>query len=256
MPRTAARAHAFAAFAALVVLVGCAAMPAGLRPDELAGADVVLVGEQHDDAGHQRQQRDLVQSLVARGRLAALALEMAEEGHSTAGLPRGADESSVRAALQWNEDAWPWRAYGPAVMAAVDAGVPVLGANLPRGRMRQAMADPALDDTLDAAARAAQREAIRTGHCDLLPQQQLAPMTRVQIARDRAMAQTLARAAVPGRVVMLLAGAGHVSPQLGVPRHLPATLNVRPVVLPPSGAKGGGAQPDYCAQLRERMQRR
>ena len=238
--------------AAALAVAGCAAP--GLDADSLAGADVVLLGERHDDASHQRHHRDVVQSLAARGRLAALALEMAEEGHSTAGLPRNSDESSVRAALHWNDEAWPWRAYGPAVMAAVAAGVPVLGANLPRERMRAAMQDAALDDTLDATALAAQREAIRSGHCDLLPQQQLAPMTRVQIARDRAMAQTLARAAVPGRSVLLLAGAGHVSPTLGVPRHLPPALAVKPVVLPTAG--GSGAARDYCAELREQLQRR
>lgn len=243
------------AFFLLLAALGGCTTPSAIHPDEAAGHDLVLLGEQHDDAGHQRQQRDLVQSLAARGRLAALVLEMAEQGHSTAGLPRGADESAVRAALQWNEDAWPWRAYAPAIMAAVGAGVPVMGANLPRDRLRQAMADAALDDALDPAALAAQREAIRTGHCDLLPSQQLGPMTRVQIARDRAMAQTLAKAAVPGQVVMLLAGAGHVSPERGVPRHLPPGLAVRPVVLPPSDARAG-TKPDYCAGLRERLQRR
>jgi uncharacterized iron-regulated protein len=251
--RTALLAAALAALAAVVNLSGCAST--GLGADELGGADVVLLGERHDDAGHQRHHRDIVQSLAARGRLAALAIEMAEQGRSTAGLPRGAEEGEVRAALNWNEDAWPWRAYGPVVMAAVTAGVPVLGANLPRDRMREAMGDASLDDTLDATALAAQREAIRTGHCDLLPQQQLAPMTRVQIARDRAMAQTLVRAAVPGRAVLLVAGAGHVSPDLGVPRHLPPALAVKPLVLPPSGPAGASA-PDYCAELRERMQRR
>ena len=244
-------AHYVLALTASAVLAGCAAP--GPSTDELGRADIVLLGEQHDDAGHQRRHRDVVQSLAARDRLAALALEMAEQGPSTAGLPRTADEGTVRAALQWNEQAWPWEPYAPAVMAAVAAGVPVLGANLPRDRMRAAMSEEVLDLALDPEALKAQREAIRTGHCDLLPPQQLAPMARVQIARDRAMAQTLVQAYVPGRVVVLLAGAGHVSPKLGVPRHLPAGLAVEPVVLPSSEEKGA---PDYCAQLRERMQRR
>src|SRR4051812_44529672 len=94
-----------AATLAAASLLACSS--AGPRIEDLAGADVVLLGEQHDDASHQRWQRDLVQSLAARGRLAAVALEMAEQGHSTAGLPRGADESAAQAALQWNEQAWP-----------------------------------------------------------------------------------------------------------------------------------------------------
>jgi uncharacterized iron-regulated protein len=235
---------------AVLLLAACGTPSPAL--DELAGADIVLMGEQHDDASHQQRHRDVVQSLAARGRLAAVAMEMAEQGLSTAGLPRTADEGMVRAALRWNDEAWPWRAYGPAVMAAVGAGVPVLGANLPRERMRQAMADTSLDTTLDDQALAAQREAIRAGHCDLLPPQQLAPMARVQIARDRAMASTLAAAAVPGKAVLLLAGAGHVAPGLGVPRHLPPALVVRPVLLARSAA---APSKDYCAQLREQMRR-
>ena len=41
--------------------------------------------------------------------------------------------------LAWDDAGWPWAAYGPAVMAAVRAGVPVLGANRPRSRMREDM---------------------------------------------------------------------------------------------------------------------
>ncbi|HYF19370.1 MAG TPA: ChaN family lipoprotein, partial [Ramlibacter sp.] len=212
------------------LLMACAA-PAGL-PLEWTTADALLLGELHDDEAHQRRHREVIESLATRGRLGAVALEMAEQGVSTAGLPRSAEAAAVRAALRWNDEAWPWSRYGPAVMAAVAAGIPVFGANLPRDRMRPAMADAALDLALDADALAAQREAIRKGHCDLMPERQLAPMARVQVARDRAMAQVLAQAAKPGQVVVLLAGAGHVDPRLGVPRHLPGSLRVQSVALP------------------------
>jgi len=229
------------AAAALVLLMGCAsALPA---------ADVLLLGEQHDAASHQRRHRDTVQTLARQSRLAALALEMAEQGGTTAGLPRDSDESAVQAALRWNEQAWPWAAYGPAVMAAVRAGVPVLGANLPRERMREAMADARLDALLPAPALEAQRKAIREGHCGLLPETQIAPMTRIQIARDRAMAGVLAQAAVPGKTVVLLAGSGHVDESLGVPVHLPAGVSVRSLRWPASEAP----QKDYCAEMRRQM---
>jgi uncharacterized iron-regulated protein len=230
---------------------GCALSPRMAVEDAIgaaAGADVLLVGEQHDAPAHQRNHQRVVQTLAAQGRLAALALEMAEQGTSTAGLPAGAGEPAVQAALRWNEQAWPWAAYRPAVMAAVAAGVPVLGANLPRANMRAAMADAALDSLLAPAALQAQREAIRSGHCDLLPASQIAPMTRIQIARDRAMAATLAAAASGGNTVVLLAGAGHVLPELGVPVHLPPQLRVHAVAWPaqPSGV-------DHCAKLRQQL---
>jgi uncharacterized iron-regulated protein len=45
--------------------------------------------------------------------------------------------------------------------------------------------------------------------------------------------------------VALLAGSGHVQPQLGVPRHLPQRLSVRSAVLP---VEETGK--DYCAEFR------
>lgn len=225
-----------------MLLAGCAALP----DTEPA---VLLLGEQHDAADHHRRHLETVQRLAVHGRLAALAMEMAEQGASTTGLAADASEAAVRASLRWNEAAWPWAAYGPVVMAAVRVGVPVLGANLPRERMRAAMADAALDQALPEDALARQRAAIRDGHCGLLPEGQIVPMTRVQVARDRAMADTLAGAARPGKTVVLVAGSGHVDPALGVPRHLPSTLAVRQVRWP--APEGPGK--DYCGELRRQL---
>lgn len=232
-----------AACASPVTMPGIEARVAAMLP-----ADAILLGEQHDAAGHQQMHRQAVEALAARGALAALALEMAEQGRSTAGLPRDAHESSVKAALAWDEAGWPWPAYAPAVMAAVRAGVPVYGANLPRSQMRAAMADPAIDGSVSGSLLQGQRDAVRNGHCDLLPENQIGPMARVQIARDRAMAQTVAQAALPGRTVVLLAGAGHVDGALGVPRHLPSALRVRAEPLPVEPPRK-----DYCEVLRQQL---
>ena len=95
--------------AALVAfaLVGCAGLsgvvPSDQWPAQLESAlptDVLLLGEQHDAPDHQRLQRDTVQWLAARGRLAAVVLEMAERGHSTAALARDATEAQVQSALR------------------------------------------------------------------------------------------------------------------------------------------------------------
>ena len=196
---------------------------------------------------------------------------MAEQGRDTAGLPRNASTTQVRDALAWDGGGWPWADYGPVVMAAVRAGVPVLGGNLPRARMRAAMQDSALDTRLPPAAWAEQRERIREGHCGLLPESQITPMTRVQIARDMAMADTVVRALQPGRTVLLVAGNGHVQRGLGVPLHLPPKIKAKVVsarsekALPATNNIAATAsghdtdlvwptapQPprDYCAELR------
>ncbi len=215
---------------ATALLVGCASVVPN-RTLALLPADAILLGEQHDAPDHQRIHLEAVQALAAHSQLAALVLEMAEQGHSTTGLPASASATEVQTALHWNDTGWPWAAYGPAVMAAVHAGVPVLGGNLPRAQMRAAMAHTQLDGALPGPALKAQQQAIRLGHCGLLPEGQIGPMTRIQIARDQAMAQTLQAATMPGKTVLLLAGAGHVDRGLGIPQYLPENLRSKAVLL-------------------------
>mgnify|MGYP001764962053 CR=1 FL=1 len=258
------------------MLGGCSALPvASADLQGLLPTPLLLLGELHDAPEHQALQRDTVRQLAARGELAAVVLEMVEQGRTTTGLPPDTSESRVREALDWTADrntgAWPWRVYGPVVMSAVRAGVPVLGGNLPRAQMRPAMGEAALDDTLPAAALQRQREAIREGHCDLLPATQIAPMTRIQLARDRAMAQTAMGALRPGLTVLLIAGNGHVQRDLGVPRHLPPDQAHRVVMALardlPSAAMADPAQADrvwttpprppqdHCADMKRQMGR-
>jgi uncharacterized iron-regulated protein len=237
----------------------------------LLPADAILLGEQHDAPDHQRIERELVQVLAARAELAALAIEMAEQGRSTAGLPPGASEGEVRAALHWRDKDWPWSAYGPAVMAAVRGGVPVLGANLPNAQMRAAMDKRELDLLLKGPALKAQQQLIRRGHCEMLPENQITPMTRIQIARDLAMAQAIAGAVVPGKTVLLLSGRGHADRSLGVPQHLPPELKVKSIALQDSADAAPAesaarfdalwpAQPapekDYCAEFKAQQARK
>ena len=267
------------ALALAVVLGGCGALGSAphaepLRwataawPDALAAvlpADVLLLGEQHDAPDHQLLQREAVQWLAARGQLAAVVLEMAESGHGTQALAPDATEAQVQAALHWNDTAWPWQAYGPVVMAAVAAGVPVLGGNLPRARMRAAMGEAAWDQHLPAPALQRQYTALREGHCGLLPESQMAPMARIQIARDASLARTAQQALRPGQTVLLIAGGGHVLRDRGVPTHWPADLRSK-VLLAQAGQAQAAiktevdavvqtpalAPQDHCAALRER----
>ena len=219
-----------AAIAALA-LAGCASHPAVVPsaqwPAQLESAlptDVLLLGEQHDAPDHQRLQRDTVQWLAARGRLAAVVLEMAERGHSTAALARDATEAQVQSALQWNDAAWPWSAYGPVTMAAVRAGVPVLGGNLPRSAMAAATQETRWDNHLAAPARQQLLDALQDGHCGLLPAARLPAMARVQIARDANMALTAQEAVRPGQTVLLVAGGEHVLRHRGIPTHWPQNI--------------------------------
>ncbi|RYX96841.1 MAG: hypothetical protein EOO28_06155 [Comamonadaceae bacterium] len=237
------------------------------RVDALLPVDVLLIGEQHDAAEHQVIEQQVVAHLAARGLLAAVALEMADSGATTAQLqPRSTDEQAQRA-LKWNDKGWPWKAYGPAVMTAVRAGVPVLGANLPRALMKDSMADNKLDGALPGPALKTQQQQIRIGHCNLLPESQITPMTRIQIAKDVTMANTLRQVVTPGKVVVLLAGSGHADRYLGVPQHLPNDIQVKAVRLRAANTKSpetaesfdsvwptqAVAEKDYCEGLDKQL---
>ena len=231
---------------------------------------VLMLGEQHDAPEHQALQRDVVQALAARGQLGALVMEMAEQGRQTTGLPREASEARVREALNWTDQGgWPWPAYSAVVMAAVRAGVPVLGGDLPRSQMTAAMGTDALEKRVDSGVLQEQRQGIREGHCDLLPESQIAPMTRIQLARDDTLARTVVAAvekAGAGKTVVLVAGNGHVRRDLGVPLYLPKTLAHRVVMAQAGGPKAAlpsdavwltPPQPprDHCAELRQQFKR-
>ena len=248
-------------------LTGNALSETSARVDALLPADFLLLGEQHDAKEHQQIHREVIALLAQRGLLAAVALEMADTGATTARLHPSSTEQQTKNALKWDDKAWAWQAYGPAVMTAVRAGVPVLGANLPREQMRPKMQDSALDGRLSGPALKAQQQLIRIGHCNLLPESQITPMTRIQIARDISMAEALGKAALPGKVVVLLAGSGHADRSLGVPQHLPAALDAKAVrmragaALEADKAEAFDAvwqtpalpEKDYCAEFKKQM---
>ena len=255
----------------LLALPGCALQPPSTPADSAwqaelerwPASDALLLGEQHDAPEHQRWEADSVRWLAERGRLAALVIEMAEAGTGTDGLPPSANAAQVYAALRWNEAAWPWERYRSVVMAAVAAGVPVRGGNLPRSRMRAAMQDEALDRHLPPAALALQRNAIEEGHCGLLPADRVMPMVRIQLARDASMAQAVLDAHQNGRTVLLVAGWGHVRRDLGVPTWLPPDLKTKAAIAQAGQALAATeseanyihptpalAPRDHCAELR------
>ena len=262
------------------LLIGALGWSAGLarasdawteRLDALLPTRALLLGEQHDASEHQLIARAVVQALAARSVLAAVVLEMLPAGSTSAHMPRDSAQPQVQQTLGWDERAWPWAAYGPVVMAAVQAGVPVLGGNLPAQQMRAQMARSELDSRLPPAALAEQQQLMREGHCGLLPESQIAPMARIQIARDLSLAATLQTAlhqAGPQQLVLMLSGSVHADKRLGVAAHLPPELPVRSVRLVAGGQGAGAGQfdahwptapapsTDHCAALREHFKQR
>ena len=100
---------------------------------DVAAADVVLVGEQHDDPNTHRLEAAILQGLSRRGTAATVSLEMFErdvQGAVDAYLASRTDEPAFLAASR----PWPRYAtdYKPLVDLAIASRWPVVAANVPR----------------------------------------------------------------------------------------------------------------------------
>ena len=204
---------------------------------ELAGARYVLLGEKHDNPDHHRLQAWVLEELRARGRAPVVAFEMLHAGQAEA-LARHLAErpgelAGLAEAVGWASSGWPeWSLYEPIFAAAVVAGWRLATANLPPAEVRRIATEGfaalgaeraaalGLDRPLGAAAEASLAAEIEASHCGHATPALVAGMSAAQRVRDAVMADALLAAGDGGAV--LIAGAGHVRRDRGVPWYLAA----------------------------------
>jgi uncharacterized iron-regulated protein len=206
---------------------------------EMLRSDFVLLGESHDNPDHHRLQARVIGALVARGQRPAVAFEMLSADVAPAlaelrGRPAASAEA-LRRAVDWDASGWPdFALYQPVFEAALAADLPVVAADASAALLRAVArrGTAALAEVQAArlgvvapipeAFRRAHEEAIREAHCGYAPEARLGAMARVQWIRDAHLAAALLEAAgEPGTDgAVLIAGAGHVRRDRGVPWHL------------------------------------
>lgn len=216
-----------------VLAAGAQAAPA--LAEALQGTAVVLMGEVHDNTDGHRERLALLTAAVGAGWRPAIAMEQfdreSQPALTMAQQRCGQDADCVIAAARTDNGGWDWRYYRPVVALAQRYQLPLLAANVSRAdaaRVARAGFPAALDaasiarhrltQALPADLAAGQGEAVRDGHCRLLPDSAVPGMVNAQVARDVFMADVLDGQS--GRGVVLLAGNGHVRRDLGVPRWL------------------------------------
>lgn len=214
---------------ACALLVGAGPAAAGpIGPADLLSlppADVVLLGEVHDNPHHHAAQ---AQALAAI-RPAAVVWEMLTP-EQAARLPRDlSDAAAVAAAVGWEGSGWPdFAMYHPLMLAAPDALH--LGAGVPRDRARRVFAEPlaqvfgplaarfGLNGALPPDEQAAREADMQAAHCDALPEHLLPGMVAAQRLRDAELARVaLAALADAGPPVAIITGNGHARTDWGVP---------------------------------------
>lgn len=212
--------------AALAALFCGAAVQADI-PDDAARADVVFLGEIHDNPAHHSVQAEWVAALTP----AALVFEMIEPARARVLSPdMMQDADALEAALDWAASGWPdFDMYAPIFAAAPTARV--FGAAVPRQAARAALeTGAALAFGVDDAARfglntplpEAQQSARETlqhdAHCGALPGEMLPGMVAIQRLRDAELARAaLAAWTETGGPVVVITGNGHARTDWGAP---------------------------------------
>lgn len=200
------------------------------------GARLLLLGEVHDNADHHLLQARLVRMVTATGRRPAIAFEMIDETRQAAieSIPEGerSNPEAYREAVRWDGSGWPdFALYRPVFEAALEARLPVIAANLPRARVREASRKGL--GALPAAVRkrierqgplppdvlAEFREEMSESHCGELPESMLDPLVLGQRARDAQLAQAIAEGSTADGAI-LITGSGHARLDRGVASYL------------------------------------
>ena len=211
----------------------------------LARAEFVLLGEKHDNPDHHRLQAEVLRGLVAAGRRPAVGFEMFsidDAGAIGSHLARApSDAAGLGPAVNWQTSGWPdWARYQPIAEVALAAKLAIVATNLPLASARRMSRDGwaiepsvrrdlGLDRPLADAMLATMAADIHKSHCGYGSAASVQSMVQVQRARDAQMAQSLIAAASADGAV-LVAGAGHVRSDYGIPVYLTAKAPGRQVV--------------------------
>ena len=191
---------------------------------QMQQADVLLLGEIHDNPRHHQVRADILRSLNNPGwSVVAEHLDAGEQALTTPDLLSGLQ------AAGFNAHAWRWPLHQPVFEAAFQRQMRVFGGNLrstdvkgiysSKGESAPAGLNALLAKAiLDTHQQQALRHEIDQGHCGAMPASQFDNMLAVQRTRDAAMAQ----AAMQHLPAVVLAGNGHVWQHLGVPQVLRA----------------------------------
>jgi uncharacterized iron-regulated protein len=193
--------------------------------DRLPQADVVILGEVHDNEAHHRNQARAVAAVGPR----ALVFEMLTEAQAARMPADRSDADRLAQALDWDGSGWPdFAMYHPIFLAAPSARV--FGGDLPPGAVARSLEEGVaavfgggaarygLAQPLDPEEQVAREAEMQAAHCDALPADALPAMVEAQRLRDAALARAVVRAwRQTGGPVVLIAGTGHARTDRGVP---------------------------------------
>lgn len=195
---------------------------------QMQSADVVILGEIHDNPRHHGVQTEAIEVIDP----SAVVWEMVtEEGAQRLAQKAVSDPEELGRILQWAETGWPpLSMYYPVFQAS---NAPVYGAMVPRAAARAAMergaatalgADAArygLTVPLPPQEQAAREADQLAAHCDALPAEALPQLVAIQRLRDAVLTRAILQAVEDtDGPVAVITGNGHARKDRGIPTFL------------------------------------
>lgn len=208
----------------------------------MLAADVVLLGEKHDNPDHHLAQAWVLDRLVAANRRPPVVVEQiaADQADALAAWRRTdpATADGLAEAVDWSDSGWPaFGIYRPLFDRIVAADLALLPGDMAPAELRQVgrqgiaslevdrRAELGLVEPLPEAAAAALDRILIDSHCGLIPAEAAPALRGVQRARDGALSAATRDALAAGsdRPVVVIAGTGHTRRDWGVPLVLART---------------------------------
>jgi uncharacterized iron-regulated protein len=277
--------HLIAAGLCVLSMSACASLNAKPSEPELGSdlrraletADVVIIGEKHDNPHHHRLQADIIRHVGARGVAFEMVPQKKEEAVNRA-LKNGEGTDRLREILEWETSGWPdWDMYAPLFVAS--PGAYIAGGEINRDAARMAMEEGpssqlenaaryGLDQPLPEEQQADLIQELIDTHCGMIPESLAISMAKAQRLRDASFAEASLRAIEKrGKPVVLITGSGHARIDRGVPLYLRRAapdFNVVSIGLTEPGDSAGDVydftleteaveREDPCAAFAEQM---
>jgi uncharacterized iron-regulated protein len=210
----------------------------------LLESDYLLLGEVHDNPDHHLLQGWVIEQLTKAGRKPAVVMEQIRADQSealreymdAAGMDNlEAVVAGLGPALGWENSGWPdWEIYKPIATATIGAGLQIYPGDARRADIKKVgknglewLGAKALDrmflsQALPKNLASALLDDLEKSHCNLMPRERLAPMTKVQRFRDASLAEAMLdnSDSSSGAGAILIAGNGHVRTDRAVPWYI------------------------------------
>ncbi len=193
---------------------------------QIPKADVIILGEVHDNALHHQGQAKAIQAIQP----SAVVFEMLTPEQAAKITPALLeDATALETTLNWQATGWPDFALYYPLFAALQ-GTNIKGAARPKSEVRRAFAEGAaavfgeqsprfgLTNPLPADQLITRINAQYDAHCAAMPREMMKGMVEAQRFRDAIFAETILAALKDhGAPVILITGTGHGRTDWGVP---------------------------------------